>query len=114
VVLDTSIFFPSVHGRREDFRVLCVWIQELTGDRIRESAAHAVGPAGIRKDVPVFSLAVVESHRDASLLEPRDVNGLLGSELGLGEYREEDRGQDRDDGDDDEEFNQSESAPVGI
>ncbi len=82
---------------------------------------NVVGPAGSRIERTRarhrgVALVVGRVHLDgeAELVEVARVHGALGGQLGLGEYWEEDCGEDRDDRDHDEEFDEGKGATTHV
>ena len=62
----------------------------------------------------VTIIATVECHREVNLFEVAQALGLNGSSLSSAEGWQKHRGQDCDDGDDDEQFDEREGAARGV
>ncbi len=70
--------------------------------------ATGVVPPGVRHVILV--VVGVHGHRDADLFEIADAFGFRGLTFGFGQSWEEHAGEDRDDGNHNQQFNQSEGA----
>jgi hypothetical protein len=77
-----------------------------------EHGRFAPSPAPILAPRKTFSgIGPIHRHRQANLFHVAEAGGLLGLDFGLGQRRQEQPGQNRDDRDDHEQLDQSKSAP---
>ncbi len=96
-----------VAGADEDLQVLDV---RLEGPRPVDVTVGATVIVDVVVGLRIHVVRVVQVHLDrrSDLLDVAQVLSLLGGRLGLSKDREEDSGQNRDDGDHDQQFNEGE------
>ncbi len=91
----------------EELSVLCVGLQSPRPVGVTGGLVDSVGQI-IADRIDVVGIVDVELKGGADLLDVRQVLGLLGRVLSLGEDREKNGGEDRNDRDDHQKFDEGE------